>query len=439
MEIAIWWLRRDIRIEDNLALLRALESGYPVLPLFIFDREILSGLSPDDLRVEFIIREVNKLSGILAGQGFDFQVETGSPLEVFKKLTVNYAVMHVFASVDYEPYSIKRDHLIEEFLKTKGCWFHRLTDHVVFNPDRVIKENGTPYQVFTPYKKNWLKVLETQGLDYYPSETLLAHLLPLNRPWEKVEKLEGFIRQDFQFPSIEPDLDTITNYHLHRDFPGVRGTSRLGIHLRFGTLSIRKLTRLALSYNATFLSELIWREFYQMILFFYPSVVTRSFKPEYDQIQWLNREDDIDAWSSGRTGYPLVDAGIKELLATGFMHNRVRMVTASFLTKHLLVDWRFGEAFFAAHLLDYELASNNGGWQWAAGSGCDAAPYFRVFNPELQAKRFDPQAVYCKQWLTGFVSPDTYIKPIIEQVFARARVLKAFRKGLSGNGIDSLS
>ena len=438
MEISIWWVRRDIRIEDNLALFRALESAYAVLPLFIFDREILAGMAPTDLRVEFLVREVDKLSGILADQGFDFRVETGIPLEVFKILTVKYTVRHVFASVDYEPYSIKRDQVIEEFLRTKDCCFHRLTDHVVFTPDRVIKENGTPYQVFTPYKKNWLKVLEADNINYYPSEKHLARLLPLNRPWKKIETVEGFIRQDFEFPSNEPDLVTITNYHLHRDFPGVQGTSRLGIHLRFGTLSIRKLTRLALDYNTTFLSELIWREYYQMILFFYPSVVTRSFRPEYDQIQWLNKDDDIAAWCNGQTGYPLVDAGIGELLATGYMHNRVRMVTASFLTKHLLVDWRFGEAFFAAHLLDYELASNNGGWQWAAGSGCDAAPYFRVFNPVLQAKRFDPQNIYSKRWITGFVSPDTYIKPIIEHGYARDRVLKAFRKGLSANGIDSL-
>src|SRR3989339_1817769 len=233
MEISIWWVRRDIRIE-----------------------EILAGMAPTDLRVEFLVREVDKLSGILADQGFDFRVETGIPLEVFKILTVEYTVRHVFASVDYEPYSIKRDQVIEEFLRTKDCCFHRLTDHVVFTPDRVIKENGTPYQVFTPYKKNWLKVLEADNINYYPSEKHLARLLPLNRPWKKIETVEGFIRQDFEFPSNEPDLVTITNYHLHRDFPGVQGTSRLGIHLRFGTLSIRKLTRLALDYNTTFLSEL---------------------------------------------------------------------------------------------------------------------------------------------------------------------------------------
>jgi deoxyribodipyrimidine photo-lyase len=439
MELAIWWIRRDIRIDDNLALLRALESGCRVLPLFIFDQEILAGLDSKDLRVEFLIREVNKLSGVLADQGFDFRVEAGIPLEVFKKLLDENSVRHVFASVDYDPYSIKRDRDVDGFLKTRACLFHRLTDHVVLSPDQVIKDNGLPYHVFTPYKSRWLKVLEKHSIPNYPSDSLLAHLVPLTKPREEIKSLNGFSRQNCTFPQVTPDLSIISNYHLHRDYPDRMGTSRLGIHLRFGTLSIRKLARLALTLNPTFLSELIWRDFYQMILYFYPSVVTRSFKSGYDRIQWLNREEDFAAWCSGRTGYPLVDAGMRELTTTGFMHNRIRMVTASFLTKHLLIDWRFGEAFFAAHLLDYELASNNGGWQWAAGSGCDAAPYFRVFNPALQAKKFDPQDLYIKRWIPGFKNAESYISPIIEHAYARSRALSTYRKGLSGNEIESLS
>lgn len=428
MEICIWWVRRDLRINDNSALYHALRSGYPVLPVFIFDKDILSGLDSGDNRLIFIYETVQKLKASLESHGSAFYVQTGSPDEVFNQLFDRYEIRAVYAGVDYEPYSIARDRKIDHFCSQRGAKFLGYHDHVIMNPGLIVREDGSPYQVFTPYSRKWLRSFEDAEIQGFPSENFLGNLLhevPGKMP--SPEQL-GISMKPVSFPSPIIDHQLIVNYDKTRDRPATEGTTRLGIHLRFGTISIRKLVKAAVQLNPVFLNELIWREFYQMILYHYPTVVTRSFRPGFDRVQWLNRQEDFEAWCAGLTGYPLVDAGMRQLVATGFMHNRLRMVTASFLTKHLLVDWRWGEAFFARHLLDYELASNNGGWQWASGSGCDAAPYFRVFSPDRQQQRFDPEKEYIRQWVPEYSSEERYISPIIEHSFARIRAVEFLRK-----------
>ena len=423
MEISIWWIRRDLRLDDNLALYNALRSGHPVLPVFLFDADITDGLEPDDRRLVFLWQMVLKLKADLESAGSTLLIGVGRPIGFFSHLFNSYRISAVYASVDYEPYSLSRDGLISGFCREKGAGFFSFHDHVVFHPGSVVKADGKPYHVFTPYSRAWLTLFGAEQPKVYPSADQAGNLIkskPASLPDIKA-LVSGNV--SFDFPPALPDENKIGQYHLTRDFPAVDGTSRLGVHLRFGTISIRKLALLAARINPVFLNELIWREFYQMILYHYPAIVTRSFKPGYDRLAWRSSEEDFDAWCRGRTGYPLVDAGMRELTATGYMHNRIRMVTASFLTKHLLIDWRMGEAFFARHLLDYELASNNGGWQWAAGSGCDAAPYFRVFNPQLQQVKFDPRNEYVRKWVPEY-NPGGYpIKPIVDHAFARQRAI----------------
>lgn len=428
MEISICWFRRDLRIDDNSALYHALKSGYPVLPVFIFDTDIISGLNPDDKRLIFICQTVQKLKLEFEIRGSSMLVRTGQPEKIFGELFTSHDIKAIFAGVDYEPYSVSRDQRIKNMCDQRGAQFFGYHDHVVFAPSEIVKPDLTPYHIFTPFSKKWIQKFESAPEADFPSRDLLINLIrqapmDLSLPEQMNPRPEPV-----KYPSQEISDQLIINYHQTRDYPAQEGTSRLGIHLRFGTISVRKLARIARRLNPVFCNELIWREFYQMILYYYPSVVTRSFRPGYDRVQWLNRPEDFKAWCEGRTGYPLVDAGMRQLTQTGFMHNRVRMTTASFLTKHLLVDWRWGEAFFAQYLLDYELASNNGGWQWAAGSGCDAVPYFRVFSPERQQERFDPDEVYIRRWLPEYRSAETYIKPIIEHSFARARAIEFLRK-----------
>jgi len=432
-EVSIWWIRRDLRLDDNQSLMSALTSGYPVVPIFIFDDEILEGLDPKDHRVEFLVREINRLGQEIRQAGATLEIFRGHPAEIFKKLHSRYRIKSVYAGRDYEPYAIQRDKMVEVLLSDIGATMYLSDDHMIMPPDSVVKSDGSPYTVFTPYKNRWIDQYKQHPPKLSDSKQYLSALLKNDVEFQEISGLEGFDRHSFDFPSREFDRYLISDYDKTRDVPSVNGTSRLGIHLRFGTISVRKLASMAGQTNQTFLNELIWREFYQMVLFFYPSVVTRSFKAQYDRIAWLNRERDIDLWCVGRTGYPIVDAGIRELLATGFMHNRVRMITASFLTKHLLVDWRVGEAFFARHLLDYELASNNGGWQWAAGTGCDAAPYFRVFNPDLQTKKFDPDNKYILRWVPESVSPGGYVPRVVDHAMARERALKTYSKALKGH------
>ncbi|MBN8876194.1 MAG: deoxyribodipyrimidine photo-lyase [Sphingobacteriales bacterium] len=429
--VNICWLRRDLRLDDNAALYHALKAGKPVVPVFIFDRHILDKLeNRDDRRVAFIHTTLLQLQLELEKKGSTLDVRHGIPENIFPELLRDYEVESVFASSDYEPYARERDQKIAGILKEAGVSFHSFKDQVIFEKDEVCKDDGSPYSIFTPYSRKWMAMLNEFYLRSYPS-TFYHHHFFQHSP-RKIPSLESM---DFRpihksFPPQNWTTATIRNYAGQRDFPAIPGTSRLSVHLRFGTISIRKLAREAGSLSETFLKELIWRDFYQMILWHFPRVVTHSFKPEYDNIRWRNNEKEFEAWCRGETGYPIVDAGMRELNETGFMHNRVRMITASFLCKHLLIDWRWGEAYFANHLLDYDLASNNGGWQWAAGTGCDAAPYFRIFNPYLQTRRFDPELRYIRKWVPEFEEL-SYTKPIIAHEEARNRCLKIYKAALA--------
>lgn len=433
-KVNICWFRRDLRVHDHAAFYHALKSGLPVIPIFIFDTNILQELESDDRRVTFIHSCLQKMNQHLQLFQSSMLVFHASPLDAFKNLHENYSVDQVFANHDYEPYAQQRDHDIEAFLGQYGIQFSTFKDHVIFEKSEVVKDDQTPYTVYTPYSKKWKAKLNDFYLQPYPVSKYLRQLFSTEQPFILPElKSLGFQQNEFHFPTQIPNHETIQQYHLHRDYPGTKGTSQLSIHLRFGTISIRELCTLALQTNEKFLNELIWRDFYQSILWHFPKVVHQSFKPSYDQIQWRNNEYEFDAWCKGQTGYPIVDAGMRELNETGWMHNRVRMIVASFLTKHLLIDWRWGEAYFAKKLNDFDLASNNGGWQWAAGCGVDAAPYFRIFNPYLQTLKFDPNLAYVRKWVPEF-EEFTYPKPIVEHDVARKRCLEVYKKALHNVG-----
>lgn len=431
-EICIYWFRRDLRIDDNAGLYRALNSGKRVLPIFIFDTDILNQLEDKkDARVEFIWQEVHAIKDVLEKEyQTSLLLKCGSPITVFKTLLEDYSISEVYTNRDYEPAARKRDREVYDLLTSEGVAFKGYKDQVIFDKSEVMKDDGTPYEVYTPYMKKYKSRLNTFYLQSYPTLKHVSNFCKVD-PF-KVVTLEnlGFQKSNIDFPSRDFDLETIRNYHETRDFPAKKGTSRLSLHLRFGTISIRKLARVAQKENEKFFNELIWRDFYQMILFHYPDSVNQAFKKKYDAITWENNEEHFKNWCEGKTGYPLVDAGMRELNETGYMHNRVRMVVASFLTKHLLIDWRWGEAYFAVKLLDYDQASNIGGWQWAAGCGVDAAPYFRVFNPELQLKKFDPNFRYIKKWVPEW-STHKYPEPIVEHKFARERALSRYKEALS--------
>jgi len=430
--VNIFWFRRDLRLHDNAALFYALKDGRPVVPLFIFDKNILDKLEDKaDRRVEFIRAAITEVQQQLVKRQSNLEVYYGFPAEVFEKLSDKYQIEKVFTNHDYEPYAKKRDEEIINLLQKKHISFYTYKDQVIFEKSEVVKENTQPYTIFTPYSRKWNDTLNNFFLSSYPTAKYFKNFF--NQPPSEILSLEsmGFQKVDYPFPVKELKEEIIKKYGDTRDFPGVEnGTSRLGVHLRFGTVSIREIARLAKSLNDTYLNELIWREFYMMILWHFPQVGEgHAFKPEFEKIQWRNNEEEFAKWCEGMTGYPIVDAGMRELNATGFMHNRVRMVAASFLTKHLLIDWRWGEAYFAQKLLDFELASNNGGWQWALGSGTDAAPYFRIFNPHLQATKFDKSLAYIKKWIPE-LNEFTYPLPIIEHDFARKRALEVFGKAL---------
>ena len=431
--VNIFWFRRDLRVQDNAGLYYALRDGRAVVPIFIFDKNILDKLeSPNDKRVAFIHEALLQIQDELLKTGSTLEVYYGFPVDVFSELLGKYNIEKLFANHDYEPYAIERDCVVEKLLRHEDIAFHTYKDQVIFDKDEVIKDDKTPYTVFTPYSKKWKSTLDDFSCQSYPSRKYLNHLY--KQPGLKIPSLKsmGFEQIDTEFASTNFADEVITSYHKQRDFPGIKGTSQLSVHLRFGTVSIRELVRKAREHNGTFLNELIWREFYQMILWHFPKVGKgRAFKQQYELIEWRNSEEEFRRWCEGTTGYPIVDAGMRELNATGFMHNRVRMIVASFLTKHLLIDWRWGEAYFAEKLLDFDLASNNGNWQWAAGSGCDAAPYFRVFNPYLQTKKFDPKFTYIRKWVPEF-EEFTYPKPIVEHEFARKRCLEVYGKALKG-------
>jgi len=431
---SIFWHRRDLRIHDNAGLYKALKAEKAVQPIFIFDKAILDKLPSDDQRIIFIHQEIVHLKAEYRKLGADLMVFYGEPLTIFQELVSQNSFKKIYTNRDYEPYALERDKAVYDFLLDKNIAFSGSKDHVIFEKNEVLKADASPYTIFTPYSRKWKEKLNEKPTDFYlstyPTEKYLDHLV--KSTLTSIPSLEdlGFdSTKTVDFPSQNFPRKIISTYNETRDIPSVLGTSRLSLHLRFGTISIRELAREAKKYNETYLNELIWRDFYQMIIFHFPHSVKNSFKKQYDLIEWEHNENHFNAWCEGQTGYPLVDAGMRELNATGFMHNRVRMVVASFLTKHLLIDWRLGETYFAEKLLDFELASNIGGWQWAAGSGCDAAPYFRVFNPTSQQEKFDKHFEYIKKWVPEF-GTSLYPAPIIDHKFARERVLERYKQAL---------
>lgn len=429
-EIALFWFRRDLRLEDNVGLFHALQSQFPVIPLFIFDEAILDSLPKDDARVGFIHDSLSKINVKLRELGSSLLVKKGKTQEVWQQLSQEFDVKEVFFNKDYEPYAIQRDLAICQVLTANKIKSFSFKDQVIFEEKEITKADGLPYTVYTPFKNKWLEKYNSMA--------------PVQE-FDATDKFSNFYRDAisrfFPFPTLEQigfeestikviphNLKNVSNYHETRDFPALDSTSHLSPHLRFGTVSTRKLVNWAAKKNDVFLSELIWREFFMQILFSFPKVVTHNFKSAYDGIQWRNDEDDFKRWCSGTTGYPMVDAGMRELNETGYMHNRVRMVVASFLCKHLLINWQWGEAYFAQKLLDFELSSNVGNWQWAAGTGCDAAPYFRVFNPEIQLKKFDEKGIYIRKWIPEFDLG--YGKPMVDHAFARDRAIATYKEGI---------
>jgi deoxyribodipyrimidine photo-lyase len=426
--IAVFWFRRDLRLFDNTALFKALASGFKVLPVFIYDRKILQNLNPDDKRISFIYQAIQHLNQLLLPYKTSVQVYFGTPDGVFEQLLSTYDINRVYTNHDYEPYAMERDLQIKKKLAEKGVLFQTFKDHVIFEKDEITKLSGEPYTVYTPYSHKWIEKLN-QDYNYlhnWNSENYLFNFFPTEKKMEVTLSEMGFNETKDVFHSFQLNQNAIVTYDKTRDFPALDSSSKVSVHLRFGTVSIRQLVAQALEINSTWLGELIWREFFMQILWHFPHVVHQPFKPKYQFIQWVNNEKNFEAWCTGQTGYPLVDAGMRELNQTGFMHNRVRMVTASFLVKHLLISWQWGEAYFADKLLDFELASNNGNWQWAAGTGCDAAPYFRIFNPVTQAEKFDPQSVYIKKWIPEY-GTKTYIQPMLDHAFARERCLETYK------------
>jgi deoxyribodipyrimidine photo-lyase len=430
--ISIFWLRRDLRLDDNAGLYHALKGKHPVLCLFIFDKSILDKLEDkDDARVTFIYQVIEGLQTQLQKHGSTLLVLYDDAEQAWKKVLKGYEVTSVYTNHDYEPYAKTRDENIRQLLTEKNIRFNTYKDQVIFEKGEVTKDDGLPYTVYTPYMRKWYTKLTPFHLKAYPVSQYLHNLYITN--YKAIPSLNemGFIKSGMRFPDQHYE-DVISDYAEKRNFPAVKGTSHIGLHLRFGTISIREAARKAYYHKEkTWLNELIWREFYMMILDHFPKTMDHAFRPEYDRIKWVNDEEQFEAWCNGQTGYPIIDAGMRELNETGFMHNRVRMIVASFLSKDLLIDWRWGERYFARKLLDYEMASNIGGWQWAAGCGTDAAPYFRIFNPESQTKKFDPKLAYIKKWVPEYADFSKYPKPIIDHAFARNRCLAAFKAALA--------
>lgn len=430
-KVTIFWFRRDLRLEDNTGLHHALSSDFPVLPIFIFDTKILNRLeNKKDRRVDYIHQALSQINAKLKTCQSRLTTFYGEPLEVFETLSQDYDIQTVFCNRDYEPQAIARDREIYDYFQQQQIPFKAFKDQVIFDKNEVLKNDGTPYTVYTPYSKKWKSQLADKNYEAKIIDT--TKFVPCE--FKSIHTLEsiGFDKTDIAFTPPELDVSIIAEYHQYRDYPAMQKTTQLGIALRFGTISIRKCVAFALVHNQTWLNELIWREFFMQILYHFPRVEHQSFKSKYDFIAWRNNELEFESWCQGQTGYPIVDAGMRQLNQTGYMHNRVRMIVASFLCKHLLIDWRWGEAYFAQMLNDYDLSANNGNWQWAAGSGCDAAPYFRVFNPALQTEKFDKTLDYIKQWLPEY-GTDNYPKPIVEHRFARERALKTYAEALKGN------
>ncbi|NVK52686.1 MAG: deoxyribodipyrimidine photo-lyase [Flavobacteriaceae bacterium] len=424
-KVSFFWFRRDLRLKDNRGLSNALQFGNKIIPLFIFDEEILNSLPKNDARITFIYQTLEQLNNELKKFNTTLLIVKGNPIQVWCDLSNKYDIDSVYTNKDYEPYAIKRDAKVKEILAAKNIQFYSFKDQVIFEEFDIVKADGKPYTVYTPYKNKWKQTFD-KAIDVKEYQTHHVNFYQQNFNFPNLSSL-GFVASSIQ---VKPyNLDFIDTYKELRDYPFKDKTSYLSPYLRFGVVSVRKMVTFALQTNEAFLEELIWREFFMQILFHFPKVVTNNFKQQYDGVQWRNHKEEFDKWCKGETGYPLVDAGMRQLNETGYMHNRVRMVTAGFLCKHLLIDWRWGEAFFAQKLLDYDLAANNGNWQWAAGTGCDAAPYFRIFNPTEQLKKFDKELKYTNQWVKDY-NELTYPNPIVEHKYARERALKAYKKAL---------
>lgn len=426
-KIVIFWFRRDLRLDDNVGLMHALNSGFPVLPVFVFDEQILGELqNKSDRRVDYIQQALNRINNELHKYQSTLKTYFGTPLDIYQTLSEDYDIHAVYCNRDYEPQAIIRDLEIKKFLTDNNIDFFDFKDQVIFDRSEIVKSDGLPYTVYTPYSKLWKLLLRPEY--YEPAILPLQHFYTC--PPGSIYSLEeiGFRKTNIIFQIPELDAAIINNYDKFRDFPALNHTTHLGIALRFGTISVRRCVQFALKYNQTWLNELIWREFFMQILYHFPNVVTISFKARYEFIEWRNNEVEFQRWCEGKTGYPIVDAGMRELNQTGFMHNRVRMIVASFLCKHLLIDWRWGEAYFAEKLNDYDLSANNGNWQWAAGCGCDAAPYFRIFNPTAQTLKFDKDLQYVRKWNPDFESDLT--PPIVEHNEARVRALDVYKRAV---------
>ncbi|WP_372652223.1 deoxyribodipyrimidine photo-lyase [Halobacteriovorax sp.] len=428
-KVNIFWFRRDLRLEDNTALYHALNAEYPVIPVFIFDKNILKGLDDEDARVTFIHDSLSKIREKLKTHQKDIHTYFDTPLDAWKEILKSYDIDCVYSNEDYEPYGISRDEKVSKLLNKNNVEFIQHKDHCIFSKNDVLKKDGKPYTVYTPYKNKWLETLTPEDFKSFSSEKMIQHFLTTTQ--KKIHSLEdiGFTPSKIKIPKRVIRKKILNDYHNTRDIPSVDGTSLLGIHLRFGTVSVRKLASIAFHTNKVWLSELIWREFFSQILYHFPHVQNAPFREKYEGIEWRNNKKEFKLWCEGRTGFPLVDAGMRELNATGHMHNRVRMVVASFLIKDLLIDWRWGEKYFASKLLDFELASNNGNWQWAAGTGCDAAPYFRIFNPETQLKKFDSDFKYVKKWVPEYGTQE-YCSEIVDHKEAYHRAIFTYNRAV---------
>lgn len=437
-KVTLFWFRRDLRLNDNAGLYRALKTGNHVLPIFIFDQTILNKLEDKkDRRVEFIHNAIHQINEELKEFKSSIQVFYSTPENVFKDLVKAYDIEGVYANHDYEPYANERDVNIKTFLELNHIEFKTYKDQCIFEKTEVTKDDGKPYTIFTPYSRKWKAKLTDYYLKPYPNKKHFSNFYKTKSFTIPSLKGMGFEKTDLETPSKTIPKSIVTNYTEQRNFPAMNGTSHLSVHLRFGTVSIRALAKQALALNETWLNELIWRDFYMMILFNFPHAAKNSFKPQYDKLIWRNNEIEFKLWCEGKTGFPIVDAGMRELNKTGFMHNRVRMIVASFLVKDLLIDWRWGEAYFAQKLIDFDLSANNGGWQWAAGSGCDAAPYFRIFNPSEQIKKFDSKYEYIKKWVPEFAT-SKYPSPMVEHAKARLRTLATYKEALTENNQTNL-
>ena len=427
-KISLFWFRRDLRLTDNVGLYQALSSEFPVLPIFIFDQNILDRLTnKNDRRVDYIHQVLTQINVLLKSRGSALKTFYGSPLDIFKMLVDEFAIQTVFCNRDYEPSAIRRDTEIYNFLNERDIRFQACKDQAIFDKNDIVKNDSSPYTIYTPYAKKWREKLK---VEHYKSYNIkLENLYP--QSFSEIISLDdiGFGKTDMVFENPTLKAGIIDQYDKFRDYPALQKTTQLGIALRFGTISIRKCVAFTIKHNQIWLSELIWREFFMQILYHFPAVEQESFKKQYDHIKWQNDETEFEKWCAGKTGFPMVDAGMRQLNETGYMHNRARMVAASFLCKHLLIDWRWGETYFAGKLNDYDLSANNGNWQWAAGSGCDATPYFRVFNPTTQIEKFDKNLEYIKKWLPEF-GTDAYPPPIVEHSFARDRALRVYGEAL---------